>query len=107
MAERVADEIVCEETKILEEIVPRMFEVMQRVAEFSCAYIKHGRFGRPPFLWISQVLMIAARIAGGLAHPEVIEEMERDLAKVIEDFELAVNVEALHLTKATGKYSVS
>jgi len=42
-----------------------------------------------------------------LAHPEVIEEMERELAEVIEDFELAVNVEALSLTKATGKYSVS
>ena len=46
--------------------------------------------------------MIAARIAGRLAHPEVIEEMERELAKVIEDFELAVNVDALSLTKATG-----
>ena len=46
--------------------------------------------------------MIAARIGGGLAHPQEIEEMERELAKVIEDFELAVNVDALSLTKATG-----
>ena len=51
--------------------------------------------------------MIAARIGGRPTHPEVIEEMERELAKVIEDFDLAVNVEALHLTKATGKYSFS
>ena len=51
--------------------------------------------------------MIVARISGRLAHTEVIEEMERELAKVIEDFELAVNVDALNLTKATGMYSVS
>ena len=44
------DEIVCEETKILEEVIPQMFEVMQRVAQFSCDYIKYGRFGRQSFL---------------------------------------------------------
>ena len=45
-ADKVADEIVCEETDILEKIIPRMFEVMQRVAIFSCDYVKRGRFGR-------------------------------------------------------------
>ena len=39
----VADEIVCEEMDLLEEVIPRMYEVMHRVAEVSCAYIKHGR----------------------------------------------------------------
>ena len=29
LADKVADEIVCEETNILEEIIPRMFKVMQ------------------------------------------------------------------------------
>jgi len=48
LADRVADEIVCEETDILEEIIPRMFKVMQRVAEYSCAYIRRGR--QSPFL---------------------------------------------------------
>jgi len=43
LANKVADEIVCEETEILEKIIPRMFEVMRRVAEFSCDYVKHGR----------------------------------------------------------------
>jgi len=42
LANRVTDEIVCEETEILEEIVPRMFEVMHRVAKFSCDYVKCG-----------------------------------------------------------------
>jgi len=42
-ADKVADEIVCKETEILEEIIPRMFEVMHRVARFSCDYVKHGR----------------------------------------------------------------
>ena len=41
-AEKVADEIVCKETDILEETIPRMFEVMQRVAKFSCDYVRHG-----------------------------------------------------------------
>ena len=46
LAEDVADEIVCEETEILEKIVPRMFEVMQTTVKFLCDYVKRGRFGR-------------------------------------------------------------
>jgi len=47
LANKVADEIVCEETEILEEIVPRMFEVMHRVAKFSCDYVKRGTRSPP------------------------------------------------------------
>jgi len=43
LAEKVADEIVCKETEVLETIIPRMFEVMQRVAKFSCDYVKRGK----------------------------------------------------------------
>jgi len=45
-ADKVADEIAYEETEILEKTIPRMFEVMQRVAKFSCDYVQHGCFGR-------------------------------------------------------------
>ena len=38
LAEKVADKIVCDETDISEEIIPRMFKVMQRAAEYSCDY---------------------------------------------------------------------
>jgi hypothetical protein len=44
-ADKIADEIVGEETEILEKTIPRMFEVMQIVARFSCNYVKRGRFG--------------------------------------------------------------
>ena len=44
-ADKVADEIVCEETDLLEEIIPRTFERMQWVAKFCCGYVKRGRFG--------------------------------------------------------------
>ena len=43
-ADKVADEIVGEETDILEKTIPRMFEVMQTVATFVCSYVKRGRF---------------------------------------------------------------
>ena len=56
---------------------------------------------------ICQVLMIAERMVGGLVRPEKIEEMERELAQVIEDFGHAVNVETLYLAKKIGKHSVS
>ena len=50
LADVVADEIMCEETDILEEIIPRMFKVMQRVAEYSCDYVRRGRLGiQSPF----------------------------------------------------------
>ena len=38
----VADEIVCEETDLLEDIIPRMYEVMHKVAKVSCDNVKHG-----------------------------------------------------------------
>jgi len=43
-ADKVADEIVCKETEILEKIIPRMFKVMQVVAVFSCDYVKRGKW---------------------------------------------------------------
>jgi len=46
-ADKVADELVCEETELLEETIPRMFEVMQTIARFSCDYVKRVGFGRP------------------------------------------------------------
>ena len=48
--------------------------------------------------------MITARTVGGPAHPEKIEEMDRELTKVIEDFNQAVDVEALRLAKRNGKH---
>ena len=45
LVDRVADEIVCEETDLVEEIIPRMFKVMQRVVEHSCNYVRRGRLG--------------------------------------------------------------
>ena len=45
-AKKVANDIVGEETEILEKTIPEMFEVMQKVANFSCEYVKRGRFGR-------------------------------------------------------------
>ena len=48
----------------------------------------------------------AGRAVGGPVHPEATEEMDRELTKVIEDFDRAVNVEALRLAKETGNYSL-
>ena len=49
--------------------------------------------------------MIAARTSGGPAYPEMIEEMDRELNNVIEDFDRAVYVEALRLANETSKRS--
>ena len=57
--------------------------------------------------WVQQMLTIAARTAGGLAYPERIEEMDKELSKVIDDFDRAVNVEALRLAKENGRCSLS
>jgi hypothetical protein len=48
--------------------------------------------------------MIAARTIGGSAYVEKIEEMDKELTKVIEDFNHAVDVEALRLAKKNGKH---
>ena len=45
-ADKVADEIVGEETDVLEKTIPRMFKVMETVSKFSCSYVKRGRFGK-------------------------------------------------------------
>ena len=52
--------------------------------------------------------MIAARRIGGPAYPEMIEEMDRELTKVIEDFDRAINLEALanYSSKLSFSWSV-
>jgi len=54
-------------------------------------------------IWILQSLMIVERTLGGLVRLEKIEEMGDELTKVIQDFDRAVNVEALRLAKKTSK----
>ena len=49
------------------------------------------------------MLITAARSVYGV---DAIEEMDEELTKVIEDFDRAVNVEALRLAKETGKHSL-
>jgi len=49
LAKKVANEIVSEEMEILKELIPRMFEVMHRVAKLSCDYVKRGRLSSPGF----------------------------------------------------------
>jgi len=53
--------------------------------------------------WVVRLLMITERTFGGLVPAEKIEEMDEELTKVIEDFDRAVNVEALRLAKETSK----
>ena len=51
--------------------------------------------------------MIAARTIGGPAYPEMIEEMDKELTKVIEDFDRAINFEALRLANEISTLSFS
>ena len=46
LADKVADDIVSEEAEILDKIMPRMFEVMQKIAKFLCSFVKRGRLSR-------------------------------------------------------------
>ena len=109
LADKVADEIVSEETEILGKIIPRMFEVMQKIAKFLCEFVKRGRFSRRSLFWIPQMLIIAERTRDALIYSsdkEMMEEMDEELANVIEDFLRAVDVEALRLAKRSGKHSL-
>ena len=110
LADKVADQIVSEETDILVKIMPRMFEVMQNIAKFLCNYVRRGRFSRLSLFWIPQMLMIAERTGDALVFSkdkEVMEDMDGELANVIEDFLRAVDVEALCLVKGIGKHTLS
>ena len=110
LANKVADEIVCEETYILEKTIPRMLEVMQMVAKFACDYVKRGRFGRQSIFCIYRSLMVAEKTKDGFINSkdkETIDKMDGELTKVIEDFDRAMNIEALRLAKQTGKHPFS
>ena len=54
--------------------------------------------------WIWQTLTMTARTVGGPAYPENFEGMDRELTGVIEDFNHAVDVEALRLAKKNGTH---
>ena len=51
--------------------------------------------------------MITARSVGGPTYPEMIEEIGRELTRVIEDFDRAMNFEALRLANEISKLSSS
>jgi len=51
--------------------------------------------------------MITARTIGGPAYQEMIEEMDKELNNIIEDFDRAVYVEALRIANETSKLSFS
>ena len=103
LTDKVADEIDDQKTEILAKIIPQMYEVMHRVARFSCQYVKRGKQPSPGLA--GGVLMIAM-ITGGRAGPayhDEIEEMDRELAKVTEDFMRAVDVETLRVATRSGE----
>jgi hypothetical protein len=43
-ADTVMEEIVMEETDLLDKTIPRMFEVILKTAEVSCDYVRRGRW---------------------------------------------------------------
>ena len=51
--------------------------------------------------------MTAARMISGTAYPEMIEEMDSELTKVIDDFDRALYAEALRLADETSKLSLA
>jgi len=53
------------------------------------------------------MLMIAVRTIGGPSYPEMIEEMDKELTNVIDDFGRAMDFEALRLANETSKLSFS
>ena len=76
-----------------------MFKVMESVAECSCDYVKRGRFGEQSAFLNFAMLRIAERTLSGLAHPHRIEEMSKELTKVIIDFGRAMGVETLPIMR--------
>ena len=97
-ANKPANESICEEIKLLEELMPRMLIVMQMVANFSRAYVRHGtssysKLGKA---------VIVTRTAGGPGRQETIIDLNNALTKIIKYFSRAVDVEALHLPNETG-----
>ena len=75
--------------------MPRMLIVMQMVAKFSHAYVRHGT----PSNSRVEEAVIVTRTTGG---PETIIDMNNALTKIIKYFSRAVDVEALHLPNETG-----
>ena len=49
LVKQVADQIVSEETEILKALIPRMFDVIHRVAKLSRDYVKRGRWSSSGF----------------------------------------------------------
>ena len=100
LVNQVADGIISEETKILKDLIPRMFEAMYRVAKLSCEYVKCG-MDRPLGLTSADDRCENGRSLG------MIEEMERELTEVIEGFDRAMSLEAIRLANETSKLPYS
>ena len=106
LADTIVEDIGLEDLKVLEKSLAHMFEVMQKVAKFSCEYVKRSRAGRPSSLEIWPMLMIAERIKDAFINAkdkETIKELDQELTKIIEKLKRAVDVETLSLTRKIGR----
>ena len=95
-ANKSANQVICEDMKLLEDIMPRTFKVMEMVAKLSCDYVRHGKRSCPSL----GKTVIMTRTAGGPVYQ--IEDVNKALTKIIKYFSRAVDVEALHLAEDTG-----
>ena len=90
--------------------MPRMFQVIQRVAKFSCNYVKRGRLsGLSSFLDSANAddRRENRTCADLFEDKKMFEGMDGEFAKAIEDFLRAVDIEALRLAKRSGQFSLS
>ena len=95
-ANKSANEVACEEMKLLEEIMPRTFKVMEMVAKLSCDYV---RYGRQSCSKLGKTVTVT-RTAGGPVYQ--IKDTNKALTKIIKYFSRAVDDEVLHLDNETG-----
>ena len=49
--------------------------------------------------------MITVKMISGPKYPEMVEDMDRELTMVLEEFDCAMNFEILHLANETSKPS--
>ncbi|PVF92507.1 WD40 repeat-like protein [Serendipita vermifera] len=87
LADKVLDDVVREDTKQLSKIIRRMYSLTVDTAEFLCVYVQQSTYVRAAKSFVSS------------KDQEKISEFKSEFTKSIQDFNQAVNVEALRSIK--------
>ena len=107
-ATHVLEDVLYDETELLDEAVRKLYDIITDTAEFIVGYPKRSPISALCLLWccsaINRQVGRAAKLIISVSDRHRIEGFQGAFGKLKEDFDRAVDVAALRMARRNGKF---